>query len=106
MSSKRLGDSSALVNENLNQLFLLKMKNTLDVALKIFPALASQFDDLLRQFQAWKDKKQVTLFTLSKICNHLEEILKLADNLSFFNTINFNSFAAFNPSGPCELKEH
>jgi hypothetical protein len=101
-SSKRMGDSFAIVNTEYANFFLLKLKTTLDTALTILPFLASQFDDLLRKFHDWQTKSEINLNTLSRICDHLKEIVTVVDHLTKLNTVNFNSF---NTSQPQNFQE-
>lgn len=91
-STKMLGDSFETLTNTVTHGFKLQLKAVLDSAAKIFPLLTCQFIDLLQRFELWEHKNEITLATLSRICDHLRKIVRASEIQVLINREGFASY--------------
>jgi hypothetical protein len=91
-TTKNLGDSFEILSNNTTNGFKFQLKVVLDSAVKIFPLLTCQFIDLLQRFEHWENTKEITLMTLSKICDHLRKIVRASEIQVQINREGFASY--------------
>jgi hypothetical protein len=60
--------------------------------MEIFPNFASQFIDLLNRFQSWLEGNSVALRCLSRVTDHILQLVKTSDVLGKLSDIDFESF--------------
>ena len=97
-SIKRPGHSFDPIPSSNATFFEFQLKIVLDHLILIFPNFMPQFLDMFRKYQAWKTASTVNLHALSKICDHLEDLVKISDNLARLNTRDFQRFLVFGPA--------
>ena len=102
ISTKQLDDYSVVLTGQPVIGFKRQLKAVLDSALKIFPLLTCQFNDLLMRFQHWESTNAITLATLSKICDHLHTVVRASEVHVQINRVGFDPFVT---RPVCDVKD-